>query len=603
MQRIVLPMSDDDLVEQLRKRDYSFFTSASLESEGGARIGAIIQPLTELYEPLLLATATLPKRWYDWNVGFILRHLDSDVTAQVLEKNRGALAGSEGIAWGLGEAGSDDERIVDYLYHVCESCGDYDAWWCAAEALEKLVQVDATDLKKRTLKGEGWKNLDYCFEHLDQRPAVIGILRLATAANTDSVIVPRCREALTAENRKTVQNAVWLLERLRVDDVETLSTLLSLYEQAEDYSHTLQPRIVEALGHIAAPRTRSLLELALGTATYYRTRAYAAIGLGRIGDTRSLICLEQSLRRETDDRVFPHITAAMYSIQHETTRHANQSARAARWPENGMVADESNKWYGAPAIYDRFSQAEDPLGLTLEYALSLVPDDATQIADLGTGTGRFAMFIAEKRAGIDTIYALDASKEMHEHLTQQIRFSPGLGRRVKPLHGRNEDLPFESGTLDAVVSSWAFPSSLWKPDRCLRELREVRRVLRPGGRLVTVGWDETFRDELSELWYRFVPEPDFRRESIEEWRRRRRQRLHSPRNCHLTWTKRQLRVPLLFDTPTEAATILGHLFGYSAGEWVAQQRRSEFSIYVGVTCDDVESLDRAIANLTHTAGE
>jgi ubiquinone/menaquinone biosynthesis C-methylase UbiE len=262
-----------------------------------------------------------------------------------------------------------------------------------------------------------------------------------------------------------------------------------------------------------------------------------------------------------------------------------------------MVSDESNKWYGAPGIYDRFSQAEDPLCLSLDYALSLLPSTVKEIADLGTGTGRFALFIAERRPDIQTIFAVDASKEMHDYLTREIDFSPGLASRVRPTYGRNEKLPFPDASLDAVVSSWAFPSSIWNAERCLDEMKEVRRVLKPEGYLVTLGWDETFRDEMSELWYRFVPEPDYRRESVEEWRRRRRLRLHSPRNCHLTWAKKQLKVPLLFSSSTEAATTLGHLFGYSAGQWVTQQRRSEFSIFVGITCDDTASIESAIGTL------
>ena len=127
----------------------------------------------------------------------------------------------------------------------------------------------------------------------------------------------------------------------------------------------------------------------------------------------------------------------------------------------------------------------------------------------------------------------------------------------------------------------------------MEEVSEVCRVLRPGGLLITLGWDEQFRDELSELWYRFVPEPDFRRESLEEWRARRRARIESPRNCGLAFVAQGLRVPLLFSTPVDAARTLGYLFGHSAGEWVAKQRRTEFSIDVGVTLDKRESLVRS----------
>ncbi len=597
-----LPADDAQLLATLRNREFSCLIPRSIEANGGERIGRLLLKEHDLYEPLLLATASHPRPWFDWNVGFIIPHLDMDRVAGILADNRIALARSEGVAWGLGEAGSDDDRIVDHLYFMCESCDDYDAWWCAAEALEKLIAVDATDLKKRTLRGEKWTNLEHCLQNLDERPAIIGVLRCATMETVRDLIIPSCRQALSSDGRKQVQNAVWLLERLRVDDVDTLTELYGLYEQAEDLSHTLRPRVVEAFGRIAAPSTRPLLEAALLEAVYYRTRSYAAMGLGKIGDSRSVEVLERALHSEEDARVLPHITSAIYAIRDSTTRVMNQAANAAEWPENGMIVDESNKWYATPEIYDKFSQAEDPLGVSLEYALSLFPESACEIADLGTGTGRFAFFVAERCPSVELIHAVDLSEVMCDYLTHRLRFSARLSHKIRPHCADIGQLPFPDRSLDALVSTWGFPSNMWKKESCLREVREARRVLKDGGRLITVGSDETFRDQLSELWYRFVPEPDFRRESIEQWRRRRRQRLTSARNCHLTWAKRQFKVPLLFDSPTEAATVLGHLFGFSAGEWVSQQRRCEFSISVGITCDDTASLQSAIARLESETG-
>lgn len=594
---------DTKILARLRAKAFSFLTPLSVEEEGGKRLGRLMWAERDLYEPLLTGVATMPHEWYDYNVGFMIPHLDIEQLATVVAANRSILSKSEGVAWGLGEAGSDDERIVDFLYHVCEACADYDAWWCAAEALEKLIGVDATDLKKRTLRGAEWAVLANCLEHLDQRPAIIGVLRLTTAENLHRVILPACQKALSVDERLTVRNCVWLLERLRVDDQNTLEALYRLYDQAEDISHSLRPRIVEAFGRIGAASVRPVLESALLSAKYYRTRAYAADGLGRIGESRSLRVLEQALHQEIDPRVVSHITSALYAIRNSATRLMNQAAKAARWPENGMIADESNKWYGTPDIYDKFSAAEDPLGLSLEFALSLLPPETREIADLGTGTGRFALFVAEQRPDIEVIHALDATPEMHEFLKHRLRFASGLKDRVRPVLGRNEALPFDDQSLDALVSSWGFPSGIWNKAVCLKEVCEARRVLRPNGRLITLGWDETFRDQLSELWYRFVPEPDFRRESIEEWRRRRRQRLASPRNCHLTWVRQQFKVPLLFASPIEAAEVIGHLFGFSAGEWVSQQQRCEFSILAGITCDDTADLDRAISALRAESGQ
>jgi ubiquinone/menaquinone biosynthesis C-methylase UbiE len=593
----------NDLFNKVRERQFEALAHYSLEEVSSRELAKKIKPNREHYKPLLLATASQPKRWYDWNVGFILPHLNLEWVTDILDSNKDSLAESEGIAWGLGEAGSDDDRIVDFLYFVCEGCRDFDAWWCAAEALEKLGLADGTDLKKRTLKGAEWQNITYCLQHLNERPAIIGVLRLATYENTRDLIIPNCREALKSDDRKTIQNAVWLFERLRIDDEETLKTLYDLYAVAEDKSHTLRPRIVEAFGQIASPTTRPVLEKAILEAQYYRTRAYAAFGLGKIGDQRSLEVLERAISIEQDYRVISYISEAVYSIRSHSKRDLNQLSKLSRWPENGMIFDGSNYWYANPAIYDKFSHAEDPLSLTLDFALSQIPVGAAKIIDLGTGTGRFAIHAAKSRPDIEKIIALDGNDAMHQYLVQQLNFSPDLQNRIEAVLGDLNELPFPDSSVDAAISSWAFPSKMWDPSTCLRQVKEVRRVLKDGGVLVTVGWDETFRDQLSEIWYRFVAEPDFRRESIEEWRKRRRSRIKSPRNCHLTFIKKNFKVPLLFESPKEAAAVLGHLYGFSAGEWVSHQQRCEFSILVGITKDDTEQLDLAIRELTNKIEE
>lgn len=600
---IKLTDSTKSIAEKILKRDFSVLQKYSLEetfgTHGISEITEIIKNEKGVYQPLIMGTLSRQNEgeWYDWNLGFILRGLNLEWVTEIINQNKNLLAEVESIAWALGEIGSDDDRIIDFLYNVCEQCKNYDAWWCAADALEKLKVCDATDLKKRTLKGEQWNNIEYCFNNLSQRAAIIGILKHARLENTHKIIVPKCREKLKSKIHKEVQNSVWLLERLRIDDKQTIKSLFALYNKAEDKSHTLKPRIVEAFGQIASPDTRQVLEEALLKAKYYRTRAYAAMGLGKIGDSRSSAKLYEALQKETDEGVIGSITQAIYNLEHKTKNKSNQKTKLLSWPENGMVYDFSDDWYTNAEIYEKFSLAEDPLNISLDFAMSKIPTGSNKIADLGTGTGRFALHIAENRADINKIYAMDANEMMHKFLKGKIAHQRGLKNKIQPINQSIDTLPFQDNSLDAVVSSWAFPSKMWNLETCLKQVQEVHRVLKPNGVLVTLGWDETYRDELSELWYRFVPEPDFRRESFEDWRRRRKQKIKSPRNCHLTFIKKNLRVPLFFDHADEAAYVLGFLFGFTAGEWVKSQRRSEFSINVGVTLDSKEELVNSIKNI------
>ncbi len=596
----VLTEDIETISRKILNREFSTLEKYSFESalgtEGISRIADKIKNSLELYEPLIMGTLS-HKDWYDWNLGFLLRGLNFEKVTEILTANKNLLAKAESIAWALGEIGSDDERIIDFLYNVCERCENYDAWWCAADALEKMKVCDSTDLKKRTLKGSNWDNLNYCFENLSERAAIIGILKQARLENTTKEIVPRCREKLKSLKHKEVQNSVWLLERLRIDDKKTIQSLFSLYHKAEDKSHTLKPRIIEAFGQIASPQTREVLEDALLSAKYYRTRSYAAMGLGKIGDNRSGKKLRQALEREADDGVVGYITQALYNLEHKSKNKINKKTQILRWPENGMIYDHTDDWYTNAEIYDKFSLSEDPLNISLDFALDKIPCDFSQVADLGSGTGRFAIHIAENRPDVKKVFALDANENMHKFLKQKIQHRHGLKSKIKPIHQSIDKLPFPDSSIDAIVSSWAFPSKMWHLETCLKQIEEVRRVLKPNGILLTVGWDETYRDELSELWYRFVPEPDFRRESFEEWRKRRKSKIISPRNCHLTFVKKNLKVPLLFDNAEEAAYVLGFLFGFTAGEWVTSQRRCEFSINVGITLDTREQLTDSISKI------
>ena len=96
-----------------------------------------------------------------------------------------------------------------------------------------------------------------------------------------------------------------------------------------------------------------------------------------------------------------------------------------------------------------------------------------RVLDVACGTGIAARRAAARGA---EVVGLDASTDML-----------GVAKRhpgIQWQHGRAEELPFPSDAFDAVVSQFGL---MFFDDR-VAGLREMRRVLRPGGRLVVAVW-------------------------------------------------------------------------------------------------------------------
>ncbi|GAA3010021.1 SAM-dependent methyltransferase [Streptomyces fulvorobeus] len=124
----------------------------------------------------------------------------------------------------------------------------------------------------------------------------------------------------------------------------------------------------------------------------------------------------------------------------------------------------------------------------------------SRVLDLGCGTGRPALRIAD-RTGAD-VTGISISHKQVERATA-LAADRGLADRVRFERADAMDLPFAAGSFDAVI---ALESIIHMPDRA-RVLRQVARVLRPGGRLV-----------LTDFFER-APIPDSGRPAVERYLR------------------------------------------------------------------------------------
>ena len=168
--------------------------------------------------------------------------------------------------------------------------------------------------------------------------------------------------------------------------------------------------------------------------------------------------------------------------------------QAARYDR---IADGYARWWGpiiAPAAVAALDEIDDA-----------VRAGATEILDVGTGTGTLAIAALRRWPGI-RVTAIDASSGMieaagraaDEQLTREQR------RRLDLQVAFADDVRLPDGSVDAAISSFVLQLV---PNRH-RALREVRRVLRRGGVFGWVSWmtgseawrpDDDFDDALIDI--------------------------------------------------------------------------------------------------------
>jgi len=115
---------------------------------------------------------------------------------------------------------------------------------------------------------------------------------------------------------------------------------------------------------------------------------------------------------------------------------------------------------------------------TLELA-ELKPGES--VLDVGCGTGTLAIAAKRQVGPTGRVYGIDASLEMIERARRKAKRT---GVEVTFENALVEELPFRDETLDLVSSTTVLHHL---PEKARQQcLREVRRVLKPGGRFLVV---------------------------------------------------------------------------------------------------------------------
>jgi len=146
------------------------------------------------------------------------------------------------------------------------------------------------------------------------------------------------------------------------------------------------------------------------------------------------------------------------------------------------------------ALYDRRTRSTEKAGLGA-HRKALIGTATGDVLEIGGGTGANLPFYGD---GVRTLTITEPEKPMIRRLELRIR---ELAPQAKFLRAPAEDLPFQDESFDVAVSTLV----LCTVDDQPRALRELRRVLRPGGRLLFIEHVRSEDPKLARVQDRMQP--------------------------------------------------------------------------------------------------
>lgn len=166
--------------------------------------------------------------------------------------------------------------------------------------------------------------------------------------------------------------------------------------------------------------------------------------------------------------------------------------------------DNSHKREQVERMFDHIAHSYDLLNHFLSWGIdkswrrtaidSLAPFRPQQILDMATGTGDFAILSA-RRLQPQSIIGADISEGMMQIGRQKVE-SLGLGQVICFQKEDCANLSFADGTFDAVTVAYGVRNF----EDLDRGLREMHRVLKPGGHLLIVELSSPRRFPMKQLF-------------------------------------------------------------------------------------------------------
>lgn len=210
-------------------------------------------------------------------------------------------------------------------------------------------------------------------------------------------------------------------------------------------------------------------------------------------------------------------------------------------------------------LHARLSDAIDPERRILAAIERIVPLSGKRIADVGTGIGHYPRLLARRTArtyGVESDPALlDEARRLAGEAHQ-----PNL----RVVEGSLAGLPLRDGAVDVVLTGLIDPE-----DASLALVDEAMRVLRPGGRLIAIGYYG--RDDVANLL-----EPEVVRHALDATQRRTGWWLRHGFKIKVVHTRLDLR-----DDAT-AHELLPRLYGDRGRAYLMQPHRPMLELKLGL---------------------
>ncbi len=175
--------------------------------------------------------------------------------------------------------------------------------------------------------------------------------------------------------------------------------------------------------------------------------------------------------------------------------------------DNRRISPVNRTREQAIRFYDRMSRFYDCISGPFErrYAIRnlelLAIREGETILEIGFGTGHCLEKIAASVGETGKAYGIDISPNMLE-ITKRRLEKTRLLDRVELYCGDAASLPYDDETMDGVFM--AFTLELFDTSEISKVLEEVKRILKPGGRIAVISLSKMIGESLMVRFYEWV---------------------------------------------------------------------------------------------------